>query len=28
MRVDCVYFATEIRRTERNKQFVMTETRR
>jgi len=25
MRVDCVYFATEIKRTERNKLFVMTE---
>jgi len=25
MRVDCVYFATEIKRTERNKQFVMSE---
>ena len=24
-RVDCVYFATEIKRTERNKQFVMRE---
>jgi len=26
MRVDCVYVATEIKRTERNKQFVMSET--
>jgi len=25
MRVDSVYFATEIKRTERNKQFVMSE---
>jgi len=25
MRVDCVYFATESKRTERNKQFVMSE---
>jgi len=25
MRVGCVYFATEIKRTERNKQFVMSE---